>query len=244
MKIGLQLYSIKEEADKSFEEALKMTADAGYEAVEFAGYYGHSTKELKALLEKYKLTAVSSHVGISRFIDHFDEEIEYALALGYKMIICPYLKCESLEEIVADAKILESCAKKASEKGLTVGYHNHKQEFEKFEGKYALDLLMAHAPSVKLQPDLFWIAAAGVDPVSYIKPYVKAGRICAIHAKEIAKEGSENVYVGEGRIDFATVASMVDPEIIPFIVEQEEFSTDHFDGISKSFKGLNNILKK
>jgi len=244
MKIGLQLYSIKEEAMENFEDALKITAEAGYDAVEFAGYFGNSPKDMKALLEKYNLTAVSSHVGINRFINDFDEEMEYALELGYNMIVCPYLNCESLDELLKDAKILETCAKKASAKGLVVGYHNHKHEFEKFEGKYAMDILMEQAPSIKFQPDLFWVAAAGVDPVSYIKPYVDAGRVCAIHAKEIAKEGTDNVYVGEGRIDFATVASMVDPEKIPFIVEQEEYTTDHFDGISKSFNGLSQILKK
>jgi sugar phosphate isomerase/epimerase len=97
-------------------------------------------------------------------------------------------------------------------------------------------------PSVKVEPDVFWVAYAGVDPVSYITPYARAGRICAIHAKELAREGGKNVYIGGGKIDFAGIAAICPPSVYPWIVEQEEFSGDHFDGISRSLQGLQSIL--
>ncbi|MDR2185863.1 MAG: hypothetical protein LBO80_09415, partial [Treponema sp.] len=62
MDISLQLYSIKEEAEEDFAGALQMTGKAGYEGVEFAGYYGNSPERINELLKQYHLKAVSSHV--------------------------------------------------------------------------------------------------------------------------------------------------------------------------------------
>ncbi len=242
MNIALQMYSIKEEEAENYEKALEMTAKAGYKSIEFAGYFGYDPASMKELLSKYGLTAISSHVGIDQFENRFNEELEYAINVGYRMIVCPWLDCNSLEEIKDAAAVLEKCAIIAAEKGIKVGYHNHAQEFRKFEGKYALDILMELAPSLMLEPDLYWIAYAGLDPVEYITSYAKQERVCAIHAKEISENLKDNVYIGQGIIDFKAVAKLADPNKIPYIVEQEEYNSDHFDGISKSFEGLKKVL--
>jgi sugar phosphate isomerase/epimerase len=244
MDIGLQLYSLKEEAEKSFENALELTAKAGYTAVEFAGNFGNTSEQMKALLAKYHLKPVSAHVGIERFREAFDEELAYAKAVGYRLIICPWSDCKSRDEVLNDAKLLESCAGKAAKEGLVVGYHNHAQEFSQFNGAYAMDILLEHAPTVQFEPDVFWIAYAGVDPVNYLTPLAKAGRICALHAKELAKEGTANVYVGQGKIDFLSLTKIISPAVYPYIVEQEEYSGDHFTGIAASCAGLRTILEK
>lgn len=243
MDISLQLYSIKEEAEEDFPHALELTGKAGYTGVEFAGYFGNSPEQMKALLKKYGLKAVSTHCSIERLENALEEELEYARVLDYKLIVCPYLKCENRARTEEDAKFLESCAQKASKQGIAIGYHNHNHEFTKFGGVYAQDILLETAPSIVFQPDLFWIAYAGIDPAEYIEPYAKAGRIGAVHAKELAKTGTENVYIGTGKIDFKTIAAICPPSKYPYIVEQEEFSSDHFDGISKSFQGLKHILE-
>jgi sugar phosphate isomerase/epimerase len=242
MDISLQLYSIKEEAQDNFAGALELTEKAGYQGVEFAGYFGNSPEQMKTLLAKYHLKAVSTHAGFERLQKAFDEEIKYAVTLGYKLIVCPGIKCDTKENTVKDAQFLESCAKEAAKKGITIGYHNHSHEYVKFDGKYALEILLETAPSVKFEPDLFWIANAGIDPIDYIRPLAKAGRICAIHAKEMAKTGKENVYIGEGKIDFKAAAGFCPPSQYPYIIEQEEFHSDHFDGIAKSYKGLRKVF--
>jgi sugar phosphate isomerase/epimerase len=238
----LQLYSIKEEAQENFEGALELARRAGYQGVEFAGYFGKSPDQMKALLAKHGLKAVSTHLGIPRLKEALDEEIAYAKALGYGLLVCPFLKGDSEEAYIEGARFLEECAQKAAGAGLSFGYHNHAHEFAKYGGKYAQDIILENAPTVKFEPDLFWIAAGGADPFSYLEPLAKAGRICAVHAKELARTGEENVYVGEGRIDFKAVAGLCPPDRYPWIIEQEEYHSDHFDGISKSCQGLRRIF--
>jgi sugar phosphate isomerase/epimerase len=242
MDIFLQLWSIKEEVEKDFAHALELTEKAGYRGVEFAGYHGKSPAELGELLAADHLKAVSTHAGIERLRTALDTEISYAKALGYTLIVCPWSDCKTREQVVEDAEFLEACAGKAAKEGITIAYHNHNQEFRKFEGRYAMDILLEHMPSVKFEPDVFWIAYGLVDPVRYLAPLAKAGRIAAVHAKELDKEGPDNVYIGQGKIDFAGIAALCPPDTYPWIVEQEEYSGDFFDGISQSYQGLKKII--
>jgi sugar phosphate isomerase/epimerase len=241
MDISLQLYSLREDSD-DFTHVLEMTAQAGYEGVEFAGYHGCSPDQLKALLMKYQLKAVSTHAGQDRLRDDLAAELRYAKTLGYPLIVCPGVSCKTKEETLENARFLEDCAQKMAKEGITLGYHNHSHEFVQFDGRYALDLLLENAPTLKFEPDVYWIDDAGVDPLTYIKPLAATGRICAVHAKEMAKTGKANVYVGQGKIDFKAIAALLSPAKYPYIVEQEEFSGDHLEGIRKSYDGLRKII--
>ncbi|MDR1443757.1 MAG: sugar phosphate isomerase/epimerase [Treponema sp.] len=242
MDISIQLYSIKEEAAENFAGALELVQKAGYQGVEFAGYFGNSPSQMKALLDRYGLKAVSTHLGLPRLTEALDEEIAYAKALGYRLLVCPFLKADSAEGYIKEAKSLEECAQRAAKEGIIVGYHNHAHEFVKYGGKYAQDIILENAPTVQFEPDLFWVAVGGADPFTYLEPLAKAGRICAVHAKELAKAGEENVYVGEGKIDFKRIAQLCPPDKYPWIIEQEEYHSGHADGVSKSYQGLRQVF--
>ena len=80
--IALQLYSLRDMAAKDFVGALELTAELGYEGVEFAGYGGLSSAEMRDHLQRLNLKPVSSHVAFERLRDHLDEEIAYHRELG------------------------------------------------------------------------------------------------------------------------------------------------------------------
>jgi sugar phosphate isomerase/epimerase len=243
MDVSLQLYSLREQAPKGLPAILEMTHKAGYSGVEFAGYFDQSPQAMNDLLKKYHLKAVSSHVGIDLLRTDFRAQLDYAKALGMQLLVCPGMGCDTREQTVANARFLEDCAKQAAAEGLTLGYHNHSHEFTtQFDGTCAMDIILETAPTLRFQPDVFWVTLGGVDPVTYLRPLAKAGRICAIHAKELAKDGKKNGYVGEGTIDFKTLSTLCPGDRYPYIVEQEEFSGDPLDGITRSCQGLRAVL--
>ena len=241
--IHLEMWSIKEEAEVNYEHALEMTEKAGYQGIEFSSFRANIPAiEMKELVKKYHLKTVGIHVDLNGLKNNLDAELDYAKKVGYNMIICPWSDCKTKEGIINTAKFLESCAQKTAKEGVLLGYHNHDQEFNKFDGKYAMDILLENMPTVKFQPDVFWIAYAGVDPLTYLKPLAEVHRICSVHTKELAKVGKDNVYVGQGKIDFASLAKLMPPEKYPYIIEQEEYTTDHFDGICQSYNGLRKVF--
>src|SRR5579862_5329525 len=63
-RIGLQLYTVRDEMAKSVETTLQRVAATGYTEVEFAGYFGRDPARLRETLDRAGLTAPSAHVGL------------------------------------------------------------------------------------------------------------------------------------------------------------------------------------
>src|SRR5215510_6491555 len=74
--IGLQLYTVRSEMGKDFEGSLQKVAAIGYKEVEFAGYFNKSPKEVRAILDRYGLTAPSAHVPLNDIRTKLDQAID------------------------------------------------------------------------------------------------------------------------------------------------------------------------
>lgn len=179
--INLQLYSFGHDCTLSPVEKIKAAGEMGYAGVEFAGEYrGIPAEEIKKALDEAGVKAVSAHVGF----EQMEEEIPYLAELGVKYVACPmtsFCDAEEAKEVAAELNKFGAMAKKY---GITVGYHNHTQEFNEDQGKYLYDWVIENTDpeTVAFEIDCGWASAAGIDPVAYIKKH--AGRIAAIHIKE------------------------------------------------------------
>src|SRR3989449_11374542 len=65
-RIGLQLYTVRHQMEKDFEGTIARVAATGYREVEFAGYFGRSPRDVRALLDHHGLSAPSSHVSLAQ----------------------------------------------------------------------------------------------------------------------------------------------------------------------------------
>jgi len=52
IQIGLQLFSLRRECERDLAGTLNAVHSAGYEAVEFAGDYGHAAIEIREMLQR------------------------------------------------------------------------------------------------------------------------------------------------------------------------------------------------
>lgn len=66
MKIGLQLYSLRNETANDFAGTLRCVSEMGYKGVEFAGYGNIPAEQMRSLLDDLGLQAVGSHVSIEK----------------------------------------------------------------------------------------------------------------------------------------------------------------------------------
>ena len=64
-KIGVQLYTARDAMKSDVPGTLAKIAAIGYKEMEFAGYFGHSPKDISDLLKKNGLTSPSTHVGMT-----------------------------------------------------------------------------------------------------------------------------------------------------------------------------------
>ncbi len=245
-KVGLQLYSIKDETGKDFLETLEKVAAMGYKNVEFAGFFDTPAEVLKETLDRLSLTAISSHTGMTLLLEDLDGMIAYHKTIGAKNLVVPWAKFETLEDVKNMADSLNKIAPKIHDAGLELGYHNHATEFIKFDGEYGLDILMelTQKSNVFPQVDTFWAAYAGVDPVDYISKY--PGRCKMIHLKDMKIKGEkQQTEVGNGIIDTkGLIKKGLEIGIEYFIVEQENFDKPTLDACNISLRNLERIGKE
>src|SRR5262245_21532956 len=83
--IGLQLYTVRSEMGKDFEVSLQKVAAIGYKEVEFAGYFNKSPKEVKAILDRYALTAPSAHTPMADRQTKLDQANGTANISGHRL---------------------------------------------------------------------------------------------------------------------------------------------------------------
>src|SRR3954466_4358129 len=82
-KIGVQLYMVRRELEKDFEGTLARVASLGYREVEFAGYFNHPPKEIKAILDRHHLVSPAGHVQLADVRGSLQGMIEAAHVIGH-----------------------------------------------------------------------------------------------------------------------------------------------------------------
>ncbi len=251
--VGLQLYSIKEAISHDFIGTLEKVKEAGYDCVEFAGYNNMKAEVLSAELDRIGLQPYSSHVSWQQLQNNLDEVAAYSETLGLKWVVCPGYPIQSRQDCLNLAELLNKAAEVLNEKGIQVGYHNHSHEFEKYDGHYALDLMLEHAAEGKVyaELDVCWAQYADVDPLTYLDSLgKKAG---PMHCKDINSNYKDlkgediNVEVGAGMLDFEALFQIAQKHgnlEKGLIVEQEAFTRDPFESIAMSCRYIRETLAK
>ncbi|MDX2033634.1 MAG: sugar phosphate isomerase/epimerase [Blastocatellia bacterium] len=241
-RIGVQLYTVRAEMAKDFEGSLKRVAEIGYKEVEFAGYFNRSAKDVRAILDRYGLTAPSAHVPLKDVQTNIDQAIETAKIIGHQFLICPYLEekdRKSLDDYKRHAEAFNKAGAACGKAGLQFGYHNHDFEFKSFDGKLAFDQLLADTDKklVKVELDLYWVSKAKQDPLAFMARH--PGRFVLFHVKDMDKtEKAGMTEVGNGVIDFKTIFAKSKGPIKHYFVEQDICPGSPFDSLKTSFEYL------
>ena len=188
MKIGLQLYGIRDALAEDYEGALRAVKEMGYDYVEFAGgANGHTYEEIRAMLDKYDLKCISVHQTVDDFLDDPEAALHQVRTLGADHnTICMYPYARYLEEgIDGPVQKFAHWAQGMKEAGLQGMYHNHAFEFDlTANGGYLLDHIFATVPQLQPELDLGWVHYGGEDPVTYLDKY--AGRLDIVHLKDFS----------------------------------------------------------
>ena len=99
MEYGLQLYSVRDSAEKSLEETVKRVAELGYSSVEFAGFFGRSPEQIRNMLDENGIKISGTHSPFEDLVNNFDETVAFHKAIGNKNYIVPGIDLSSQEKI-------------------------------------------------------------------------------------------------------------------------------------------------
>ena len=68
LPVAVQVYSVRDDAEKDFAGTMKKIKEIGYDGVELAGLYGKEPAEIKAAIEAAGLEAVSALVPFQELV--------------------------------------------------------------------------------------------------------------------------------------------------------------------------------
>lgn len=237
--VGVQLYSVREQAAKDLPAVLEAIGKMGYKGVEFAGYYGWESKpkELRQLLDDNGLRCCGTHTDLETVTgEALKATAELHHILGNKFLIVPSLQVEGAQGWVDMAKRFNEIAAKAKTFGMSVGYHAHAGDFNKLGGLTSWEIFFDNTKKdVVMQLDTGNCMQGGGDPVAILKKY--PGRSTTVHLKEFG--GPENAVIGQGIMPWAKVFEVCETTAgTEWYVVEHETGPDPIGNIKGCLEGL------
>ncbi|AZC13166.1 TIM barrel protein [Microbacterium sp. ABRD28] len=262
---SVQLYTLAEQFTADPGRSLDRLAEIGLRHVEAFAFVDRPD-EIRAALDASGLDAPTGHAPLlsdelwtpDGAIPTPAPEIvlEAAARIGLQTVFDPFVPVERwlTEDSVAElAERLNRAADLAATFGLTVGYHNHSQEFvASFDGVTAYERFISLTDSrVALELDLYWAAAGGQDGPALVSRLGE--RLQAVHVKDGPVPASnpfapdapafgsgalEQRHAGTGEVPLAAALRAGEGAIRYAVIEYDNPPGDVFDDIAASLAFL------
>lgn len=251
--IGLQMYTVREQAERDLPTVLRAISSIGYREVElYWNLYSHPAAKLRKMLADYGLRAPSGHLDF----DGFESKLGYARDLGLTYVVCPMLPKEmwnSLDGFRRAAGQFNAWGEKARQLGMRFGFHNHNYEFRRFGDTTGFETLVANTDPklVWFEIDCYWVTQAGHDPVEMLNRL--SNRVRLIHLKdrkpgfppsqELGPAAEHFTEVGTGTINWkAVVAAAQKAGVEHYFVEQDSGDRPPLESIAIGYRNLRSLM--
>ncbi len=203
-RIGLQLYTLREQLAADPASTLAAIVAAGYWQVEL----------MKIDQDAIKLAAIARDAGLcvhSAFLDFnvitapqregvasLDSVLETAQLIGLRHIVFGYIakdQRDTADKCRAIADAANVAADKTRAAGMRMCYHNHSFEFQPFATEadkqpdakpytaYDIFIERFDPQHMEFELDVFWVKIGGHDPLAMMRRL--AGRISQVHLKDM-----------------------------------------------------------
>lgn len=250
IKIGIQLYTVRDTMFKDPLGTLTALSKMGYQYVEHANYanrkfYGYTPIEFKKILTDLGMQMPSGHTVMNTkhwdatkkdFTDLWKQTIDDAATLGQAYVISPWMDEKvrtSYDALMHQLELFNLSGELCQKSGMRFGYHNHNFEFvEKVNGQLIYDIILKETdPELVIHQldfgNMYGIGARGMD---WIKKY--PGRFASVHVKDEIKvavgemnDGHDSTILGNGVVDPKAVSLLAKAigGTHHFIIEQESY---------------------
>ncbi|GMN06711.1 sugar phosphate isomerase/epimerase [Croceitalea sp. MTPC5] len=260
-KLGVQLFTIPKMIDVDLKGTLSLIGELGYQEVEFFGpypfstlsakqdwnqikpmlgirndaFYGFTIEEVSQMLKDNGLTVPSMHTDFDTLRKRLDSMLDEVAKLDTKYLVLPAIQEEknTLDHYKRFVDEFNLFGEKMAKYDMQFVYHNHGYEHMVLDGEVPMDFLLKNTnpDHVKFELDIFWMQAAGADPISYLKAYPNSYRL--LHLKDASKEFR---FSGDGQTPDQWMAGfpfMSDPgdgvyDIKGIIAQAEASGVEHY----------------
>lgn len=251
IKVGAQLYTVRDytQTPKDIEETLVKIKDLGFDVIQISGFGPIEPEKLASIVKNLDLDVCVTHTPYDRIANDIQNVIKEHQMLNCNVVGIGSMPAQFRGSIEGIKQFIEFANKTGDilyESGLKFAYHNHNFEFEKYNGKPIMDMLIeeTNPQNVEFILDTFWLQSGGVNPVTYINKV--ANRMSVCHFKDMAIREFKQVFaeLGNGNLDFHSMYKACENSGVKYIViEQDTCDGNPFDSLKTSLDYMNKNFK-
>ena len=201
LKVGLILYSVREEMAKDPIATVEKVGKLGYRFIETCNHnaikdpgcgFGIPAKTLRETFDKFGSHVISTHIFPLEKAD-LKEVVAYNRIVGNENIVNPMGQFSTYDDLMKQCGEFNRIGKALHEEGMTYLYHNHQFEFRTICGKMIMDYLLENTDPdyLSFELDTFWTMRAALDPVEMLKHFGK--RVKLVHQKDFAWDSLQEI---------------------------------------------------
>jgi sugar phosphate isomerase/epimerase len=282
-KIGIQFFSLPKLLDSDLAAALSMLSKIGYTEAELygpypfssasavdrwnavtpslgfkgSGYFGHTAKEMKKLLQDNGLSVPSIHTDLDTLETRMNKLGEASHVLGNRYVVLPAIPADkrtSLDDYKKMADAFNKIGASAKKEGIAFAYHNHGYGLQPMDGQIPLELIFSNTdPSlVYFEMDLFWTTAGGADPIALLEK--NKNRYTLMHIKDMIKKvhfsgdgGDSKQWIelfpymttaGNGVLDLRSILTKAKENGVKHFIVEQDIVNEPQIALKKSFDYL------
>lgn len=201
LKVGLILYSVRDEMAKDPVGTVEKVGQIGYKYVETCNHnaindpgcgFGIGAQQLKETFDRFGTKVISTHIFPLEKAD-LKQVVAYNHIVGNDNLVNPMGNFSTYDDLMVQCENFNRLGKALREEGMTFIYHNHEFEFRTFKGKTILDYLMENTDPqyMSFELDTFWTMRGGYNPMDMIQHMGK--RIRLVHQKDFAWDSLQEI---------------------------------------------------
>jgi sugar phosphate isomerase/epimerase len=240
MKIGLQLYSVRDALAADYSGTLKTVKNMGYTGVELFGNH-LPANQIKALLTGLELTAIAHHFVLSELEQDFAACAERTHAVGADTMVCAWSMPTPEQPWEAILTALEQVAIKAKAAGLRFLYHNHEHEIlQTVAGQRVMDAILERVDG---ELDVAWLVVGNTDAPAYLEQHSQ--KVGLQHIKDVQFDGEkwQTVELGQGSVPLKACLEVSTPNT-NWLVAEQDYSPNPMQSAKNNFDWLAETLGK
>jgi len=213
MKLGIQMFSVKNMMMENPLMALKVVSEVGYKYIETAVMppppgqapdlgmgFGISAGEMKRLLNDYGVKAIGSHAFFPD-MEVMKARLDYQKEVGVPTIGAAASFFADEDDVKQQCELFNKVGEMSKQLGIRFYYHNHFHEFQKMNGKTVYDIMLENTDPdlVFFELDTYWAVRAGMDPVQVMDQLGK--RLIMLHQKDLPADYDQPINLFDGAVD-------------------------------------------
>jgi sugar phosphate isomerase/epimerase len=243
-RVGLQLFTVREQLARDLSDTLARVAAIGYPGVETAFFdeaipLAEAARELRA----HGLTVFAAHVPLPLGPGR-DLARRSAEAFDCRRVVWHGWprddRYDSLDGIRRLAAEFNEAGANAAADGLVFGIHNHWWECEPVEGRVPYRVLLEELdPAVFVEFDAYWAQVGGLDPAAFAAEL--GARMPLLHLKDgpgVYEEPRRMVALGSGALAIPPIIRAAGATLEWAVVELDRTETDVFAAVAQSYAYL------